>query len=138
VTFFLSIRAIQEPFPIGADQFDRAEFSCNYRCNIYGVSADLEKCIGKLLSGIVTISDGSIVGNAGFAPLWEIPDNGPGPYTSIGVTGGVFDIRTHNNTKVTRPSFQVFTVGADYLTVKALQLQIYNVLDNVTNMEVIP
>lgn len=133
MSFYLYIRARQEPFPFDLDDQNRQLFSCNYEAegaDIVNWEMDLVTLLAQ--EGII---DAGMNGNVWIGHLANVP-MGDGPFVNIINTGGRSPEKTHNGTLCRYLSAQVIVRALDYEVAKATSDAIWNKLVNVVNQEV--
>lgn len=140
MSFYLSIRARQRPFPFDLDDHGRVMFSCNYEALGFNVGT-WENDISDLLtsSGIAT-SNQILIGLLGSSEQIRTDSSGEvvsgaGPYVSIIDTGGSEPVRSHNGTKCERLSVQIVVRAVDHEVARDKSLEIYHELDGKSNIE---
>jgi hypothetical protein len=131
-TRYLSILAVQEPFPIGLDDNNRVMFSCNYICVAAYPVEDFEQELARLLfdAGLFTLNVDGFIGPAAAIPL------GDGPYSSIISTGGSAALETHDGGKYPQPSAQIITRALTYEAARTRARAIHSALDGQRNVTV--
>lgn len=130
---YLSILAVQRPFPIGTDELGRVMFSCNYEAEAAAPVEDFEQEIVEALIDaderrLATPAEDTFIGRSAAIP------KGDGPYVSVIDTGGTSPGETHDGAKYERLSFQIVVRGKNYQTTRDLALEIWRELDGKRNV----
>lgn len=131
MSFYLSINAVQNPFPLGADDDNRALFYCNYNAVGESPIETFELDLAQILNNVhlgtlyVDILIGSVIS----------PPIGQGPFINIIGTGGMSSQATHRNgSKLQYLSAQIIVRGSDYDITQAKAFSIWGALDNRYNI----
>lgn len=118
---------MQEPANIGADDNNRAQFSCNFNATAAYPADKLEEEIIKLLYDN-SLSNG--IGNDTFVGIDAVmPKTGPGPFTIIVRTAGFPPMETHNGDKYQRLTFQIVVRAVSYVVARTRAIAIWRLLD---------
>lgn len=116
-TRYLSIEALQSPISIGNDISNRAMLSFNILCQHSGPPSTLEEDICKIIqdAGLATLGT-----NMWFGSLAKLPEgtSATGPYVSVIATGGLAPNQAHSGERISRPSVQIITRAASYITAR--------------------
>jgi len=130
MTYFLHIRAVQEPFEIGSDENGRTMFSCNYDCSTGSNISDLEREILGLISDADIVSESNrFVGMSDSLPLPTSSTDGP--FVRIIRTSGYGPqlVRGSGSASMKRrPSVQIITYSTDADLSSSAAQQIFELL----------
>lgn len=132
-TLYLEINALQSPISIGNDQSARAMLSFNVLCMHASAPGPFEEEICKLIqnAGLAILGTDMFYGS-----LAQIPQNSPGPFTTVSATGGLSPLQTHNNNIFSRPSAMIQVRAASYVIARNKANAIHAVLNGKHNVTV--
>lgn len=131
MSYYLEIRAVQRPFPIGVDELDRVMFSSNYTARALATVTQFEEEIIQKLStaSLATLGVDTFIG-----PGAELPDIDL--VTSVIDTGGMFPMITQNHSVIEQLSVQIVVRGKSPSAVRSRILAIWNLLKDLTNEQI--
>ena len=133
MSYFLSIIAIQPPFDTGKDEFHRAVYSCNYRCQVRDLGQLGEEIAEYIVNELADLPSFEYGVNLFTGSTRSLSENSE---TLIIESGGFESIIPHSKTNIiNRPTFQVlcFDINPDIASDKAWK--IYRLLDGTFNVE---
>lgn len=143
MSFYLSILAVQNPFPIGEDDNGRAMYSCNFELTArYPVSDSLREVVRVLTdAGAATLYDYSTgVGDTFLGPVAVIPPElgNVGPFIHVlDNVGGSSPDETHTGGRVLHMTCQLIVRSSDPDLARARATAAWSALDGVRNTEIV-
>jgi hypothetical protein len=136
VTWYQSVKVLNEPTDIGLDDLGRPMFSFNVEV--------VKAYSTTFIEEIVSILEGASLGTFGtdiFTGSKPVIPEGDGPYVSLAQTGGAEPMRTHSQVTTPaypRPRLQVVVRAASQASAVAKAYAAYVALESVRNTEVTP
>lgn len=134
MSYYLQLRAVQSPFPIGADKNNRELISCNYDTERYGADTLLESDIASLISGALLVSGSKIY--LGMKPVLPLPTAAAsagtepdGPFVRIIASGGYQSDINRSAVRAEKPSCQVIVASLNAQLASQKAQEIYRLLD---------
>jgi hypothetical protein len=131
----LILTCLQEPFDLGLDANDRAQFSFNIIATKTQSTTWAEEVTALLVNGGVGVYNTNI-----FRSSKAVIPTGAGPYLTIIETGGVAGVKIHNQLAPAypRPAARIVVRASTVAAARAMAWAAHTVLAGVSNLTVTP
>lgn len=132
--FVRSIVAMQRPFSLPVDEYNRTAYSVNFRCYVRGTPPRWEEFFASLSDGLIDI-DSEFV-SIGYSTQLPSPDalsNSDGPFITLIDTGGMEPEQTHNGEVTDRITIQILTRSLYQEAARDLANNIYKTMHGLRN-----